>query len=145
MLFLGDSTNRGMMHLLLKQLNGSLFSAEKTHSSIIYAKIGLNQSTDVAFAYYPQFWLRNKSPTLPNVLEGMLQLLQSIETESSGDKRTVLVVGGVQWFSTRHLNQLKQTLEKHGLEQTLLIVKTLGAGFHQKIQGVHHLPLVCHY
>jgi hypothetical protein len=137
--FLGDSTNRGIMHSMIQQLNGSLYSAEKTHSMRFYNRLGSSASVDVGFAYYPQFWLHDQSPTLEQVLQDMIN---TGSEASSKSKRTVLVVGGVHWISTRHLDQILTTLTASHLKDALVIVKTLGAGFHQHIQGVHYLPLV---
>lgn len=126
------------MHSLIHQLNHTLSSAEKTHSMKFFHQLGLNQSIDVGFAYYPQFWLRDQSPTLEQVLQEMI----AQKVKLSKVKRTVLIVGGVQWMSTRHLDQIATTLANNELNDTLVIVKTLGAGFHQQIHGVHYLPLV---
>lgn len=55
-LFLGDSTNRGIMHYLLEQVNGTLQEWDKTHDIKLYSNLN-NHKTSMSFAYYPQFWL----------------------------------------------------------------------------------------
>lgn len=55
-LFIGDSTNRGMMHYLMEAANDSLTEWDKTHHIKVYNNINRDRTT-VSFAYYPQFWL----------------------------------------------------------------------------------------
>lgn len=55
-LFLGDSTNRGIMHFLIEKINGSLYSVDKTHSLKVYQNLN-KLKTNMTFAYYPHFWL----------------------------------------------------------------------------------------
>lgn len=57
-LFIGDSTNRGIMHYILEKINGSLTDWDKTHDLKMYTSIN-NKQTTMSFAYYPQFWLPN--------------------------------------------------------------------------------------
>ena len=60
----------------------------------------------------------------------------------ANSRNTVFVIGGVHWLATFHLKSLKQLLRRTGLEQSHVIVKTLGAGFHQQVDGLHRLTLV---
>ena len=55
---------------------------------------------------------------------------------------TVLVVGGVHWLATHHLGVIKKALEREGLDRIRVVMKTLGAGFHQPVDGLHCLSLV---
>jgi len=55
-LFLGDSTNRGMTHYMTERLNGSLTEWDRTHDTRVYDNINSAQ-TVISFAYYPQFWM----------------------------------------------------------------------------------------
>ena len=55
-LFIGDSTNRGIMHYILQKINGSLSEWDKAHNLKLYKSINSNH-TDLSFSYYPQFWL----------------------------------------------------------------------------------------
>ena len=72
-LFIGDSTNRGIMHYLMEQVNGSLTHWDKTHDTQLYS--GLNQDqTTVGFAYYPQFWLpAGQRPVFDKALAQLLK------------------------------------------------------------------------
>ena len=54
----------------------------------------------------------------------------------------MFVIGGVHWLATFHLTSLKQLLRRLGLEQSHVIIKTLGAGFHLNVAGVHRLTRV---
>lgn len=58
-LFIGDSTNRGILHYILERLNGTLVQWDKTHNIRIYPDLNDNQ-TVFGFAYYPQFWLMSQ-------------------------------------------------------------------------------------
>ena len=55
---------------------------------------------------------------------------------------TVLVVGGVHWLAPHHLTVLRAALQKEGLQNIKVIIKSLGAGFHQPVDGLHCLTLV---
>lgn len=72
LLFIGDSTNRGMMYFLLERLNSSLEVWSKVHDLLVFHDLNDGQ-TGVSYLYYPQFWLeKNKRPTFRQAL---LQLL----------------------------------------------------------------------
>lgn len=71
-LFIGDSTNRGMMYFLMEQVNSSLQDWGKAHDTLVYRNLNRGR-TQVSYSYYPQFWLkRNERPTFRQAL---LQLL----------------------------------------------------------------------
>ena len=71
-IFIGDSTNRGMMHFLIERVNGSLTTWNKTHDTIVYRNLNAD-STRVAFAYYPQFWLdTGQRPTFEATVSDLL-------------------------------------------------------------------------
>ena len=55
-LFIGDSTNRGIAHYVTERLNGSLTEWDRTHDARVYDNINARQ-TVISFAYYPQFWM----------------------------------------------------------------------------------------
>ena len=62
-LFVGDSTNRGIMHYLIERLNGTLNDWDKTHDLKIYPNMNHGKSL-ISFAYYPKFWLpTNQRPS----------------------------------------------------------------------------------
>ncbi|GLG93525.1 Uncharacterized protein GBIM_00909, partial [Gryllus bimaculatus] len=135
LLFIGDSTNRGMMHYILERLNGSLTACEKTHHIRLYEDLNEGQTT-LGFAYYPQFWL--SAPNRP-VFEKTLYtlLLKSRPLQNTTD--TVIVVGGVHWLATQHLHTLLRVVRREGLQGAMLVVKTLGSGFHIPAEGVHFM------
>ena len=60
LLFLGDSTNRGVMHTILEKLSGNLHKIEKIHAFKQFKNIQ-ESGTDVGFMYYPRFWMQNIS------------------------------------------------------------------------------------
>ena len=72
-LFIGDSTNRGIMHFLIESTNGSLYSMDKTHTLKTYHDLNKGK-TNMAFAYYPHFWLPAKHrPTFHKVLYQLIK------------------------------------------------------------------------
>ena len=54
LIFIGDSTNRGMMDTIVEQLDGALTSSEKLHS--FNHQMANSALTSVTFEYYPKFW-----------------------------------------------------------------------------------------
>lgn len=71
-LFIGDSTNRGMMYFLMERVNSSLQDWGKAHNTLVYRNLNGGR-TQVSYSYYPQFWLeKNQRPTFRQAL---LQLL----------------------------------------------------------------------
>lgn len=72
-IFIGDSTNRGIMHYLMERVNGSIFESDKSHDIKIYNNLNFAR-TQFSFAYYPKFWL----PTFqrPTFDKSLVQLLQ---------------------------------------------------------------------
>lgn len=71
-LFLGDSTNRGMMFFLMERVNSSLEDWGKAHDMLVYRNLNAERTT-VSYSYYPQFWLeKNHRPTFRQAL---LQLI----------------------------------------------------------------------
>lgn len=69
-LFLGDSTLRGMMYEAVQQLNGSLARWEKSHDVAVYNQTNKG-NTIFAFAYYPKFW-RRKLPSFELTLKKLI-------------------------------------------------------------------------
>uniref|UniRef100_T1JPJ4 Cadherin-like beta sandwich domain-containing protein n=1 Tax=Strigamia maritima TaxID=126957 RepID=T1JPJ4_STRMM len=138
LLFIGDSTNRGIMHYLMERLNGTLAEWDKTHH--IRVRTNLNGGkTVISFAYYPQFWLpTNERPVFNKALYQLLERSRPLENNSN----TVLIVGGVHWLATQHLHMLLQALRRDGLQGIRLVMKTLGSGFHLPVNGVHCLSQV---
>ncbi|XP_064633305.1 cadherin-like and PC-esterase domain-containing protein 1 [Lineus longissimus] len=136
-LFLGDSTNRGMMHYMIEQLNITLTEWDKTHDIKIYNNVNRGR-TRFTFAYYPQFWLANeKRPNFEEALEQLIAKSEPLQNNSN----TVLVVGGVQWLTSNHIKSLAATLDKLGLSGVRVMIKSFGAGFHQPVDGMRSLLL----
>ena len=150
LLFVGDSTIRGMMHHLIEKLNGSLNLYEKTHSLRIYSNLN-GASTLFGFSYYPRFWVYSDMPSLTSTV---LKLRNQIELDNKLDdkfenkldnkldnkvdnlysnpggedgRETVIVVGGVHWMSTKHITKLHKLTQS--FPNTRLILKSLGKRF----------------
>ncbi|XP_015254892.1 PREDICTED: cadherin-like and PC-esterase domain-containing protein 1 isoform X2 [Cyprinodon variegatus] len=137
LLFVGDSTNRGMMYFLMERVNSSLDDWGKAHDTLLYQN--LNQGrTQVSYSYYPQFWLeKNLRPTFREALVQLLNRSRPLENSN----QTVLVLGGVQWLNTNHLKMVQEVLDRESLSEILVVVKSLGMGFHLPVDGIRSLSL----
>ncbi|XP_047416255.1 cadherin-like and PC-esterase domain-containing protein 1 isoform X1 [Sciurus carolinensis] len=134
-LFIGDSTNRGIMYYLIERLNETLQEWQKVHGTKLYPNVN-GGKTLISYSYYPQFWISpSLRPTFEKALEHLLQ--RSRPLENTG--QTVLVVGGVQWLNSNHLQIIHKVLKRENLLNILVIIKTLGIGFHLPVDGVHFL------
>ncbi|GAB1290587.1 Cadherin-like and PC-esterase domain-containing 1 [Apodemus speciosus] len=134
-LFIGDSTNRGMMYYLIERLNETLQEWQKLHGTKLYPSVN-GGKTPISYSYYPQFWISpSLRPAFEKALEHLLQRSQPLENSD----QTVLVVGGVQWLNSNHLQIIHKVLKRENLLNILVIIKTLGIGFHLPVDGVHFL------
>uniref|UniRef100_A0A8D2LJW8 Cadherin like and PC-esterase domain containing 1 n=1 Tax=Varanus komodoensis TaxID=61221 RepID=A0A8D2LJW8_VARKO len=134
-LFIGDSTNRGMMYYLIERVNETLQEWQKAHDMKFYPNVN-NGNTFISYSYYPQFWIDvNQRPTFEEALEQLL--LRYSPLENTG--QTILVVGGVQWLNFNHLHIIQKVLKRTNLSNILVIIKSLGMGFHLPVDGIHSL------
>ncbi|XP_026218762.1 cadherin-like and PC-esterase domain-containing protein 1 isoform X2 [Anabas testudineus] len=136
-LFIGDSTNRGMMYFLMERVNTSLQDWGKAHDTLFYRNLNGGR-TQVGYSYYPQFWLEKKQR--PTFRQALLQLLDRSRPLVNSNL-TVLVVGGVQWLNTDHLRTVREVLDRESLSNILVVVKSLGMGFHLPVDGIRSLSL----
>ncbi|XP_017158441.1 cadherin-like and PC-esterase domain-containing protein 1 isoform X2 [Poecilia reticulata] len=136
-MFIGDSTNRGMMFFLMERLNGSLQDWGRAHHTLLYRNLN-RRRTQVSYSYYPRFWLEGSQR--PTFRQALLQLInRSRPLENSN--QTVLVVGGVQWLNSDHLRTVQDVLDRESLSEVLVVVKSLGMGFHLPVDGIRSLSL----
>ncbi|XP_062439286.1 cadherin-like and PC-esterase domain-containing protein 1 isoform X2 [Rhea pennata] len=134
-LFIGDSTNRGMMYYLIERVNKTLQEWQKTHDIKCYHNINEGK-TFISYSYYPQFWMSvNERPTFEKALEQLLQRSHPLENTH----QTVLIVGGVQWLNSNHLQIIQKVLKRENLSNILVIIKSIGMGFHLPVDGIHSL------
>uniref|UniRef100_A0A663F274 Cadherin like and PC-esterase domain containing 1 n=1 Tax=Aquila chrysaetos chrysaetos TaxID=223781 RepID=A0A663F274_AQUCH len=134
-LFIGDSTNRGMMYYLIERVNKTLQEWQKTHDVKCYHNINEGK-TFISYSYYPQFWMNaNQRPTFEKALEQLLQRSRPLENTD----QTVLIVGGVQWLNSNHLQIIQKVLNRENLSNILVIIKSIGMGFHLPVDGIHSL------
>ncbi|XP_036375630.1 cadherin-like and PC-esterase domain-containing protein 1 [Megalops cyprinoides] len=135
-LFIGDSTNRGMMYYLMERVNATLDDWDKAHDTVVYH---VNEGrTLISYSYYPQFWLEKaRRPTFEQALEQLIKRSRPLENSP----QTVLVTGGVQWLNTNHLNILHEVLKRENLLNILVVIKSLGMGFHLPVDGIRSLSL----
>ncbi|KAL4624958.1 cadherin-like and PC-esterase domain-containing protein 1 [Arapaima gigas] len=134
-MFIGDSTNRGMMYYFMERVNGTLEEWGKAHDTLVYHDVN-NGSTLISYSYYPQFWLgKEQRPTFEAALRQLIQRTRPLKNSP----QTVLVAGGVQWLNVNHLKILQQVLKREDLLNISVVVKSLGMGFHLPVDGVHSL------
>ncbi|KAM9311716.1 cadherin-like and PC-esterase domain-containing protein 1 [Gastrophryne carolinensis] len=134
-LFIGDSTNRGMMYYLIERVNGTLQSWEKTHDEKLFENVNYGR-TNITYLYYPQFWIDiRQRPTFEEALEHLLERSKPLKNTN----QTVLVVGGVQWLNSDHLQIIHSILKRKNLLNILVIIKSIGMGFHLPVPGIRSL------
>ncbi|KAH0616570.1 hypothetical protein JD844_027777 [Phrynosoma platyrhinos] len=137
-LFIGDSTNRGMMYYLIERVNKTLQEWQKAHDMKFYDNIN-DRKTFISYSYYPQFWISvNQRPTFEKALEQLLFRSQPLQNTG----QTILVVGGVQWLNFNHLHIIQKVLKRANLSKIQVVIKSLGMGFHLPVNGVHYLSPV---
>uniref|UniRef100_A0A1I8IR31 RNase H domain-containing protein n=1 Tax=Macrostomum lignano TaxID=282301 RepID=A0A1I8IR31_9PLAT len=139
--FLGDSTLRGLMFSLFHIANGSLNRWEKSHDTLTLMDRDGRSRMD--FSYYPQFWLPGSRATgFRETLRRILLISQNgTQVEpAAAFNRTVIVIGGAQWLTGAELLQTRELLGSLGL-QVPVIVKDLSPGFHIRVPGVTYKPL----
>ncbi|XP_033880784.3 cadherin-like and PC-esterase domain-containing protein 1 isoform X2 [Acipenser ruthenus] len=136
-IFIGDSTNRGMMYYLMERVNETLEEWDKAHDTKLYHNVN-GENTFLSYSYYPQFWLsKDQRPTFEKALEQLIQRSRPLENTD----QTVLVVGGVQWLNTNHLQIIQKVLKRENLSSILVVMKSLGMGFHFPADGIRSLSL----
>ncbi|XP_065828836.1 cadherin-like and PC-esterase domain-containing protein 1 isoform X2 [Oscarella lobularis] len=135
-LFLGDSTLRGMMYYMIEKINGTLSYWDKSHTAVAFKDIMGPKS--VTFTYFPPFWLpEDKQPVLEKVLYDLLH--SNIPLANS--RQTVLVIGGLQWVTEHHLSVISNLLERMGLSKIAVVIKGFSTGFNQPIAGIRYRTL----
>ncbi|XP_029472936.1 cadherin-like and PC-esterase domain-containing protein 1 isoform X2 [Rhinatrema bivittatum] len=134
-LFIGDSTNRGIMYYLMERVNETLQEWHKTHDTKFYQNINDNR-TFLSYSYYPQFWITvDQRPTFEKALERLIARSRPLKNTD----QTILVVGGVQWLNSNHVHIIHKVLHRENLLNILVVVKSLGLGFHLPVDGIHSL------
>ncbi|KAK1875327.1 Cadherin-like and PC-esterase domain containing protein 1 [Dissostichus eleginoides] len=126
-LFIGDSTNRGMMYFLLERVNSSLQVWGRSHDLQVYEHLNQDR-TLVSYSYYPRFW--EDKDQRPTFRQSLLQLIHR-SRPLVNSKQTVLVVGGT----------IREVLDRESLSDVLVVVKSLGMGFHLPVDGIRSLSL----
>jgi len=128
LIFVGDSTNRGLMDTVVQQLNGAVLSSEKLHG--FHRQVANGNLTAVTFEYYPKFWLQHRTSFTQTLIETLRR------SNASGADST-LIVGGLDWLSIQHLHTIRAVIQSEKLEGMAVVMKTAGAGFHAPVTGVH--------
>ncbi|CAH1780501.1 unnamed protein product, partial [Owenia fusiformis] len=119
-LFLGDSTLRGIMYYMMEYINGSLTEWEMSHESLVYNNINRGR-TNVSFLYY--LGLQKDPPPINVALKTLVNMSQPVKNSSS----TVLVVGRFKSLDNSDFPLLMSTLKELGLTGIKLVMKTMGS------------------
>lgn len=91
-LFIGDSTNRGMMYYLIERLNETLQEWQKVHGTKFYHNVN-GGKTLISYSYYPQFWISpSLRPTFEKALEHLLQRYNGTIEKSTVPQRTCFLL-----------------------------------------------------
>jgi len=102
LIFVGDSTNRGIFHRTVELLNGTLTDGAKTHDATV---LELSRNIHAEFHYYPKFWIdQPERPTFETVIENL-----KIHNRT---EKVALVVGGAQWLDLKHVFFLQSYKER---------------------------------
>ncbi|CAH1799314.1 unnamed protein product [Owenia fusiformis] len=120
LLFLGDSTLRGIMYFLIESVNGSLSGTSKSHDALAYNDINRGR-TRMSFIYYPQ--LEDDPPPISIALRSLVKNSCPVKNDSS----TVLLVGRFKSIPNSDFPQLMSTLKQLKLTGIKLIMKTMGS------------------
>ncbi|XP_063302905.1 cadherin-like and PC-esterase domain-containing protein 1 isoform X2 [Pelobates fuscus] len=137
-LFIGDSTNRGIMYYLIERVNETLQEWQKSHDMRFYRNVN-QERTMVGYSYYPQFWINaTQRPTFELALKQLLFRSRPLKNTN----QTILVVGGVQWLNPNHLKMIYNVLNRENLSDILVIIKSTGMGFHLPVYGIRSLSQI---
>lgn len=107
-LFIGDSTNRGIMYYLMEQVNTTLEYWDKAHDVIQYDSLNHGR-TLISYSYYPQFWLqKSKRPTFQQALEQLIQRSILTYAPFSVSLGTVFLLfsHGFVWYASKWVQHL---------------------------------------
>ncbi|XP_010771404.1 cadherin-like and PC-esterase domain-containing protein 1 [Notothenia coriiceps] len=125
------------MYFLLERVNSSLQVWGRSHDLQVYEYLNQDR-TLVSYSYYPRFW--EDKDQRPTFRQSLLQLIHR-SRPLVNSKQTVLVVGGVQWLKVDHLRTVREVLDRESLSDVLVVVKSLGMGFHLPVDGIRSLSL----
>ncbi|KAI5093985.1 cadherin-like and PC-esterase domain-containing protein 1 isoform X1, partial [Silurus meridionalis] len=157
-LFIGDSTNRGMMYYLMERVNTTLEDWDKAHNTIIYHN--LNQGrTLISYSYYPQFWLhKSQRPSFKQALEQLIARSVCVcvcvcvycagcwrgpVAKSGASENHAALKSLLKYYSCVLLAESNcfQLFPREKLQNIMVVVKSLGMGFHLPVDGIRSLSL----
>ncbi|XP_057373331.1 cadherin-like and PC-esterase domain-containing protein 1 [Daphnia carinata] len=122
LIFVGDSTNRGMMESLLERLDGWLTTSDRTKwHGYRHRLANTGGQTQFDFDYYPKFWMSSRT-SLEQTLTHMLRRVAANESD------TTLIIGGLDWMSVEHFETIQRVLAAEGLSRMAVVIKMAGAG-----------------
>uniref|UniRef100_A0A0P4YQP5 Cadherin and PC-esterase domain-containing protein 1 n=1 Tax=Daphnia magna TaxID=35525 RepID=A0A0P4YQP5_9CRUS len=125
LIFVGDSTNRGMMEALLERLDGWLTTSDRTKwHGYRHRLANVGGQTQFDFDYYPKFWMSSRT-SLQQTLTHMLRRAAANESD------TTLIIGGLDWMSVEHFDTIQRVLAAEGLSRMAVVIKMAGAGLFQ--------------
>ncbi|CAH8514776.1 unnamed protein product [Schistosoma mattheei] len=136
LLFLGDSTLRGLMYSLLYRVNKTLSHVQETHGQITL----INSATiTTRFTYFPDYSIKSQFNN-KNKINSFNSLLKSLFTFNQTFNEALLFVGGVRWLNSYHLKAIQVFIDKQKVFRSVKVyIKDYSAGFHTPVDG---LPFV---
>ncbi|KAK4472034.1 hypothetical protein MN116_005409 [Schistosoma mekongi] len=133
LLFLGDSTLRGLMYSLLFRLNKTLFNVYETHKQITLIHSGTKLTR---FTYFPNYDLNSINTQSINH-HSFIDLLKSLFIFRQTFNEALLFVGGVRWLNSYHLNVIHNFINNQKVFRSIKVfIKDYSAGFHTPIDGL---------
>uniref|UniRef100_W5NFN7 Cadherin like and PC-esterase domain containing 1 n=1 Tax=Lepisosteus oculatus TaxID=7918 RepID=W5NFN7_LEPOC len=155
-LFIGDSTNRGMMFYLMERVNETLDDWDKAHDTVVYHNVNEGK-TLISYSYYPQFWLsKDQRPTFEKALQHLILRTcretnvfsldigkKWLATDMDTDPQTSFGTISGQYQNKKGFKMITRHVlnSRENLLNILVVIKTLGMGFHLHVDGIRSLSL----
>ncbi|KAF8562924.1 hypothetical protein P879_07118, partial [Paragonimus westermani] len=131
LIFVGDSTIRGLVNSLIETVTRTLPSAIETHQQVTVTNVGC---VSLRYAYFPLF---NRAL---DQQAAFMDHVRALSEKPSPAHEAIIIVGGVWWLNTTLLDELYTfitTKEFSGrFLNTHVIIKDQAAGFHSPISGL---------
>ncbi|KAF6778601.1 hypothetical protein AHF37_01707 [Paragonimus kellicotti] len=131
LIFVGDSTLRGLVNELIETITHTLPSTIETHEHVTVANLGC---VSLRYAYYPLFNRElDKQATF-------MDHVRALSETPFPAHEAIIVVGGVLWLNTTLLDELYEFITSKEFSgrflKTHVVVKDQAAGFHSPISGL---------
>ncbi|KAF7255222.1 hypothetical protein EG68_08545 [Paragonimus skrjabini miyazakii] len=131
LIFVGDSTLRGLANSLIETINRKHPRAIETHGQVTVTNVGC---VSLRYAYYPLFNRElDKQATF-------MDHVRALSETPSPAHEVIIIVGGVLWLNATLLDELYEFITSKEFSgrflKTRVIIKDHAAGFHSPISGL---------